>query len=205
MQAVVGSKGAGDLAITSQQDEDHYIAREQSWGINASIPLPGATAAPSLGISSGDLNLLADYQAVREQSAINAGTGGFNIAVNGHTHLRGGAITSEAGGQASSRLVTQTLSHETLQNKDVSQGRGWSVSLAVGNKDQDGLGLGLSSAGYARIDTNRSSATPSSVAGTVTVSRPDLQAGRIAAVRAGEQAPLQGQRAAMQQIGRAHV
>lgn len=119
----VGSSGAGDLAITSPQDEDHYIAREQSYGLNISVPVPGTggIAPPSLGLSRGQLALMAEYEAVRQQSAINAGSGGFDISVNGHTHLRGGVISTE-GAASASRLLTQTLSHESLQNKDVVQG-----------------------------------------------------------------------------------
>ncbi len=200
--ARVGSKGEGNLVISSPQDEDHYIAKEQSWGINASIPVPGtgSTAPPSLGLNASGLRLMAEYESVRQQSAISAGTGGFDINVNGHTHLRGGAITTE-GAAAASRLVTQTLTHETLQNKDVAEGRSWSVGLSIADKAADAKQAGNgplagSSAGYARIDTNHVSHTLSGVGGTVSLTRADLQASRLIALRAGERAPLESRRAA---------
>jgi len=200
----VGNSGAGDLAITSPQDEDHYIAREQSYGFNISVPVPGySTGNVSIGLSRSQLSLLADYQAVREQSAINAGLGGFDITVNGHTHLRGGAITTE-GASAASRLVTQSLTHESVANKDVTQGGSWSVSLAIANRDKNANGQELgalagSSAGYARIQTDVRSSTDSSVGGMLTLSRPDLQAGRVGAMAAAERAPLEAKRADAQQ------
>ncbi len=200
--ARVGTSGEGNMAITSPQDQDHYIAKEQSWGINISVPIPIAgvpSAPPSLGLNASQLSLLGEYEAVRQQTAINAGTGGFDINVNGHTHLRGGAITTE-GNVGASKLVTQTLTHETLSNQEVVSGKSWSVSLSIADKATDqaadsakksGLGpLAGSSVGYARIDTNYTSNTPSSVGGAITLTRGDIQAAKIAAVKAAEYDPI---------------
>lgn len=195
----VGSAGTGHLTIASPLDEDHYIARESSSGFNISVPLPvpGLATSPtfSFGVNRSGMNLLADYEAVREQSAVNAGTGGFDITVNGHTHLKGGAITTEGAADAS-RLVTQSLSHETLQNRDVTEGRSWSVSVSVSSRNIDpatGRELGAlagSTAGHARVATDQRSHTASAVVGTVVQTRPDLQAQAVATLRAAERAPL---------------
>ena len=90
----------------------------------------------------------------------------------------------------SSSLATQTLMHEGVNNRDVVEGRGWSVGLNVGNMGQNGVGLGMSSAGYARMDTDERSHTAASVGGVLSLTRPDLQAGHIAVLRAAERAPL---------------
>lgn len=201
--ARVGSSGAGHLTIGSPLDEDHYIARESSSGFSANVPITGTANSFSFGINRSGMNLLADYEAVREQSAINAGTGGFDITVNGHTHLKGGAITTE-GAAAASRLVTQSLSHETLLNRDVVQGRGWGVTVSLSNTSKDGSGRELgslagSSVGYARLDTDQRSHTASAVAGAVTLTRPDLQSQGVARVRAAEREPLVTKLATAQQ------
>lgn len=199
VKASVGAAGFGDLAITSPLDESHYLARESSSGINISFPtgLP-----PSLGLNASQLKMVADYEAVREQSAINAGSGGFDITVLGHAHLRGGAITTE-GATSASRFVSATLSHETVQNRDVAEGRGWSVGLSVSDttKGPDGKERGSlagSSVGYARVDTSRSSHTASAIEGQVTLYRPDLEAVRDQQRKAAEREPLEQQRAQAQ-------
>ncbi|MCY4744779.1 hypothetical protein NYO99_07340 [Pelomonas sp. UHG3] len=51
-----------------------------------------------------------------------------------------------------------------------------------------------SSVGHARIDTNETFATKSSIAGGVTLTRPDLQASYVAALKAAQREPLQSQR-----------
>jgi hypothetical protein len=188
----VGTSGAGDLTIASPIDQSHYIARESSSGVNLSIPvpIPGlGLGAPSLGLSAGQLHLMAQYEAVRQQSVLSAGVDGFDVTVNGHTHLEGGALTTE-GVVGGSRLVTQTLTHEGVSNRDVVEGRSWSVGINVGNLGQNGQNLGGSSAGYARIDTNQRSQTVASVGGVFTLTRPDLQASRATALKAAERAPL---------------
>ena len=87
----------------------------------------------SLGLSAGQLNLMAQYEAVRQQSALSAGVGGFDVTVNGHTHLKGSALTTQ-GAVSGSSLVTQTLTHEDINNRDVVEGRRWSVGINVGSR-----------------------------------------------------------------------
>lgn len=187
--ARVGSSGAGSLTISSPQDEEHFRTRETSTGFNVSIPLDGNASSFSFGLNRSELNLLAEYEAVRQQTAINAGTGGFDILVNGHTQLRGGAITTE-GALGDSRLVTQTLAHESLTNRDVAEGRGMSVGVSYGQAGSLAGALAGSSIGYARVDTDHRSRTDSVVQGVVTVLNPALPTGLLEAQRSAKLAPL---------------
>jgi hypothetical protein len=198
--ARVGTGAAGGgLSITSPLDESHYVAREQSYGLNVSVPISGAgstlTLGPvGLGLSTSQLRLMAEYEGVRQQSAISAGTGGYDIAVNGHTHLKGGAVTTEGATSASS-LSTRTLTFEDVLNRDVVEGRGWSVSFSVGDRRKDANGreigaLAGSSAGFARLDTGQSGHTQAGVAGRLVLTQPAQQAAAVAALRARERAPV---------------
>lgn len=192
--ARVGTSGSGNLTLASPQDESFYQAKEQSWGVNVSIPLPsGGNAPPSLGLNVSQLKLLAEYESIKQQSAIVAGTGGFDVRVNGHTHLKGSAVASKA---ASNYFETQTFTHEDVVNRDVASGRSWSVGLSISGDASKvpgvnrQAGMGGSAIGFARLDTYETFTTRSSIAGGVNLTRPDLQAVRATA----ERAPLEAQR-----------
>ena len=198
----VGSKGAGNLSIVSPQDESFYQAKEQSFGFNVSIPVPGlGYGAPSLGISASGMRLLAENESIKQQSSVVAGTGGFDVRVNGHTHLLGAAIASKADAWRN-YFETQTLTHQDVVNRDVASGKSWSVSLnisaptaATATTQALPGGVAGSGIGFARLDTNETFTTKSSVAGTVTLTRPDLQAAKLAALKAAERDPLLAARA----------
>ncbi|MFG6430369.1 hypothetical protein [Roseateles sp. LYH14W] len=148
MLARVGTSGSGNLTLASPQDESFYQAKEQSYGINVSVPFPGGSfGAPSLGLSASQLKLLAEHESIKQQSSIVAGTGGFDVRVNGHTHLKGSAVASKA---ASNYFETQTFTHEDVVNRDVASGSSWSVSLNVSAGSVAG-----SSVGHARLNTNQ--------------------------------------------------
>ena len=75
--------------------------------------------------------------------------------------LRNGEIAmvfnTTEGAQAASRFESATLSHETLLNRDVAEGRGWSVGLSVSDTSKNSAGnekgsLAGSSVGFARIN-----------------------------------------------------
>ena len=203
--ARVGSKGSGNLTLVSPQDESFYRAKEQSYGFNASIPIyGGGSAPPSLGLSASGLKLLAENESIKQQSSIVSGIGGYDVRVNGHTHLKGSAIASKADA-ARNFFATQTLTHEDVQNRDVVSGKSWSVSIAVTGASPlkaDGTayfpdakpGLGGSAVGFARLDTNETFTTKSSIVSPVNLTRPDLQAGKVAAMKAAERDPLTGTR-----------
>ena len=188
VDATVGSKGSGNLAVVSPQDASHYIAKEQTLGVNVAIPIGGSNA--SLGLTYADLKLLADYQSAREQTAIRAGVGGYHINVNGNTHLKGGVITasSERAGvvlcksgpcpasatKVASELTTQTLTHERIVNRDNASGQATGLTLSYGSTPGAGA-LAGSSFGYAQINRAGLGHTDSAVGpGTLTITRPDL-------------------------------
>lgn len=188
--ARVGSKGAGSLSIVSPQDESFYQAKEQSYGFNASIPWPGNPYGTlSLGVNAGGLKLLAENESIKQQSSIVSGTGGYDVRVNGHTHLKASAIASKADGWRN-YFATQTLTHEDVANRDVASGTGWSVAVNISAGSSGAGALAGSSVGFARMDTNETFTTKSSVASAVTLTRPDLQASRAAAIKASERDPL---------------
>ncbi len=188
--ARVGTVGAGNLTIASPQDESHFSARDTSWGFGLSVSPAGVPTGVSL--SYANAKLLADWQSAREQSAIVAGTGGFDVNVAGHTHLRGGALSSES---SLNRATTQTFSHESLVNRDNVSGSASSISLSLSVNPAGMPGLGGSSIGWANVERSSLGATVAAVApGTHTITRPDLNAAAIAALRAAERNPLLAQR-----------
>lgn len=202
----VGSAGSGNLTLSSPIDEQHYRAREQALGFNASIPIPGLSAGnATFSLTSTQLKLLSDYEAVRQQTALLAGTGGFDVQVAGHTHLQGAVVSSEAAAGLN-KLVTRTLSHEDIINRDVATGSSRSVGITSSIKEINNQGqrniqttFGGSAVGYARIQTNNRSTTVSGVsAGTLTVTRPDLQVSAVQALRAGQREPLERQQQDLQ-------
>ena len=192
--ARVGSKGAGNLTIVSPQDESFYQAKEQSFGFNASIPWPGNPYGTlSLGVNASGLKLLAENESIKQQSSIVAGLGGYDVRVNGHTHLKGSAIASKADATRN-YFETQTLTHEDVVNRDVASGKSWSVSVNVSAGTSGAGAMAGSSVGFARMDTNETFTTKSSIASPVNLTRPDLQAGKAAAMKAAERDPLTGTR-----------
>jgi hypothetical protein len=189
----LGTAGSGNLTLASPIDEQHYKAREESFGFNVSIPIPGLGVGGSFSVNASKLELLGEFESVRQQSALVAGTGGFDIQVNGHTHLKGGAMTSEAAAGLN-RFATQTLTHEDIVNRDRVSGRSTSIGVSTTGTDVKG-----SSVGHARIDTNRTSDTLSTIApGTLTITRADLQANAVTQIKAGLREPLVTQRDSLQ-------
>jgi len=192
--ARVGTTGSGNLTLTSPIDEQHYKAREESFGFNVSIPIPGLGMGGSFSVNASKLELLGEFESVRQQSALVAGTGGFDIAVNGHTHLKGAAISSEAAAASLNRFITQTLTHEDIVNRDRVSGKSSSIGISTTGTDVKGA-----SVGFARVDTNSTSDTRSSIApGTLTVTRPDLQASAASTHKAGQREPLETRRTSLQ-------
>jgi len=70
-------------------------------------------------LSAGKQKINSTYQSVIEQTAIRAGDGGFDINVNGNTHLKGAVIDSSLGAQVNgnNQLTTQTLTTQDIEKK----------------------------------------------------------------------------------------
>ncbi|MGQ0595705.1 two-partner secretion domain-containing protein [Aquabacterium sp.] len=157
--ANVGAGGAGNLLLSSPQDESHYKAKEFSAGFALSVPIPGMsspTATASGSLSYSQLKMLADYQSTREQTAIRAGLGGFNINVNGSVGLVGSVIASTASADKNT-LSANALNYVDLVNRENVLGEGVSLLLkySSSNGSAQPKGLGESTFGYAALE-NRS-------------------------------------------------
>ncbi|KAF1684419.1 hypothetical protein B1992_15100, partial [Pseudoxanthomonas broegbernensis] len=100
-----------DLTLTSQQDSDTYARKDQSAGIDVAVGTGGGSVSASYNQSKID----SDYTSVKEQTGIQAGRGGYEITVGGHTQLTGAAIASTADASLN-RLETGSLGWSDLEN-----------------------------------------------------------------------------------------
>lgn len=109
-EQVVGRVG-GNLTLRSEQDTDRYDSRQLALKGEATIGYGFD------GSASGSASLIdSQYRSVREQTGIEAGSGGFQLHVDGHTALIGAAIASSADA-ARNQLTTGSLSAEELRNE----------------------------------------------------------------------------------------
>jgi len=155
---VVGSVG-GDLTIRSQQDTDDYKRKDQSAGVDAAVGFGGANVSVNYAQSKID----SDYTSVREQSGIQAGAGGFQIDVQGHTQLDGGAIASTAD-PSKNYFSTGSLGYSDLKNEAEYK------ATSIGFSASGGTNGGGGSPSYASTgDKDRSTTTASIADGTLIV------------------------------------
>ncbi|TAM52854.1 MAG: filamentous hemagglutinin N-terminal domain-containing protein [Paraburkholderia sp.] len=121
----------GDLNIASVQDTLHSVAEQRSMGGGFSVSQGGGSASFSMqsGRASGD------YASVNEQSGIQAGDGGFDIAVKGNTDLKGAYIASSAVADKN-RLTTGTLSFSNILNS--SHHKANTVGVTAGGSSGNG-------------------------------------------------------------------
>lgn len=130
----------GDLTIESLQETSTYKGRDSSMGGSMTV---GAGFAASGSYSRAKAE--GDYASVNEISGIQAGAGGFDVDVAGHTDLRGAVIASaeEAVEEGRNRLSTGTLSatdivnHSDYKASGISLGGGYSHSSATGKAGDD--------------------------------------------------------------------
>ncbi|WP_206860613.1 hemagglutinin repeat-containing protein [Lysobacter changpingensis] len=157
-ERVVGQVG-GDLTIRSQQDIDDYKRKDQSAGVDAAVGIGGGSVSVNYAQSKIDSN----YTSVREQSGIQAGAGGFQIDVKGHTQLDAGAIASTAD-PSKNHFSTGSLGYTDLKNE--AEYKATSVSVSVSGGSDGGSGSG----GYANTGDKASSTTKAGIAdGTLIV------------------------------------
>ena len=155
---VIGSVG-GDLTIRSQQDTDDYKRKDQSAGVDAAVGFGGANVSVNYAQSKID----SDYTSVREQSGIQAGAGGFQIDVQGHTQLDGGAIASSAD-PSKNYFSTGSLGYSDLKNEAEYK------ATSIGFSASGGTNGGGGSPSYASTgDKDRSTTTAGIADGTLIV------------------------------------
>ncbi|WP_150739181.1 hemagglutinin repeat-containing protein [Pandoraea anapnoica] len=120
----------GDLNVASVQDTTEGSAHQQSMGGGVNLSMGGASGSASYARGNASGN----YAGVIEQSGLQAGDGGFDIAVAGNTDLKGAYIASTADA-SKNRLTTGTLTFSDVENhSDYSANSfGFGGGFTVGN------------------------------------------------------------------------
>ncbi|MBU6514040.1 MAG: hemagglutinin repeat-containing protein, partial [Betaproteobacteria bacterium] len=118
----------GNLNITSLQDTASSHSSGQSVGasVTAGVGFSGSASASSQ-------HLDASYASVQQQSGLEAGDGGFQVKVQGHTGLTGGVIESSQAAveQGRNRLITGTLTTASVANRGSYSGQSLGVSAGL--------------------------------------------------------------------------
>nr|WP_272494132.1 hemagglutinin repeat-containing protein [Stenotrophomonas mori] len=116
------------LTMTSQQDTNDYARKDQSAGIDVAFGTGGGQVSASYNQSKID----STYTSVKEQTGIQAGEGGFDIRVGGHTQLNGAAIASAAD-PLRNRLETGSLGWSDLENEAEYKASSFGISASGGS------------------------------------------------------------------------
>ncbi|CAO1295802.1 unnamed protein product, partial [Diamesa hyperborea] len=110
----------GNLYAKSLQDANTSWAKNHEYSANASICIPPVCAGSSSGGAFyGQTKIDSHYASVIEQSGIQAGDGGFQLKVKGHTQLDGAVISSskKAEDEKLNILDTATFNYQDIENK----------------------------------------------------------------------------------------
>lgn len=157
----------GNLNVQSLQDTATSQAKQKTTGISISIPITAPTLKNSFGaISQGKQTANSNYASVYEQTAIQAGTGGFNINVKNNTDLKGAVIDSKASSNKNT-LNTGTLTVSDIQNHmdaKVSVNNASLNTNMLNSKYQAIKGLATNVLGSDKVDVQDSSATLTAIA-----------------------------------------
>ncbi|WP_256662999.1 hemagglutinin repeat-containing protein [Pseudomonas sp. 91RF] len=131
----------GNLNISSRQDTETQKNKQGSAGFGASICVPpfcyGATVTGSASLSAGNMN--SDYKAVKDQSGLFAGEGGYNITVGKNTTLQGAVIASDATADKN-LLSTDRLLVSDIKNTSEISAQSAGISLSYGSKSGSAVG-----------------------------------------------------------------
>ncbi|MCF2133970.1 MULTISPECIES: hemagglutinin repeat-containing protein [Mycetohabitans] len=162
---VIGEVG-GDLSIESLQERSSERSRDISLGgsVTAGLGVSGS-------VSFSQQKIASDWASVTERSGIQAGDGGFQINVKGHTSLKGAAIasTQQAVHDGANSLTTCTLSTEDIVNyaeynaSSVGLSGGYSVGGSGGGEDLEGVGTnqsGQAATGAEQVPDSKLPSTP---------------------------------------------
>ncbi|CBW75270.1 Hemagglutinin-like protein [Mycetohabitans rhizoxinica HKI 454] len=162
---VIGEVG-GDLSIESLQERSSERSRDMSLGgsVTAGLGVSGS-------VSFSQQKIASDWASVTERSGIQAGDGGFQINVKGHTSLKGAAIasTQQAVRDGANSLTTRTLSTEDIVNyadykaSSVGLSGGYSLGGRGGGEDLEGVGTtqsGQAATGAEQVPGSKLPSTP---------------------------------------------
>ena len=120
-----------DLTITSEQDSSNYNSKQTNMSAGVEIPVYGVgSASASFNMSKQKID--SNYNSVNEQSGIYAGNGGFNVKVNRHTQLNGGAMVSTAPADKNT-LDTGSLSVTSIDNHAQYTANNSGIGISTGN------------------------------------------------------------------------
>jgi filamentous hemagglutinin len=128
-----------NLYIESQQDMEKFDAKQRQTGGTASIcvyPYCYGTSSGGAAYHRGFID--SHYESVKEQSGVQAGEGGYDVKVKGHTELVGGAMNSTAIPELNA-FETGTLHTSDLDNTAHYHAGQHGASLSFsGSTDQQG-------------------------------------------------------------------
>ncbi|HAY42340.1 MAG TPA: hypothetical protein DCY59_01755, partial [Micrococcaceae bacterium] len=158
-----------DLTLISQQDSNDYKRKDVSGGIDVAVGTGGASVSANYNQSKID----STYTSVKEQTGIQAGEGGFDIYVGGHTQLTGAAIASTAD-PSRNHLSTGSLSVEDLKNEAAYKAN--SVGISVSGSSSGGMNAPAPSVGVPQSEKSSSVTLSDIAAGTVEVRNGDTAA-----------------------------
>ena len=120
-----------DLTITSEQDSSNYNSKQTNMSAGVEIPVYGVSS-PSASFNMSKQKIDSNYNSVNEQSGIYAGNGGFNVKVNRHTQLNGGAMVSTAPADKNT-LDTGSLSVTRIDNHAQYTANNSGIGISTGN------------------------------------------------------------------------
>ncbi|HGM6987518.1 TPA: hemagglutinin repeat-containing protein [Serratia marcescens] len=103
-----------DLTLQSQQDSDHYDAKQQNASAGGSFTFGSMTGSANVSASKDKLH--SNFDSVKEQTGLFAGKGGYDVKVKEHTQLDGAVIASQAD-KEKNRLDTGTLGWTDIHNQ----------------------------------------------------------------------------------------
>ncbi|WP_456311303.1 hemagglutinin repeat-containing protein [Serratia proteamaculans] len=103
-----------NLTLASQQDSDSYDAKQQNVSAGGSFTFGSMTGSVNINANRDKMN--SDFDSVKEQTGLFAGSGGYAIKVGEHTQLDGAVIASTATADKNS-LDTGTLGWSDIHNQ----------------------------------------------------------------------------------------
>ncbi|WJF95114.1 hemagglutinin repeat-containing protein [Paraburkholderia bonniea] len=126
----VSANVGGNLNMASVQDTMSSAAHQESSGGGFTLSQGGGSAS----VSHTSANASGNYAGVNEQAGIQAGDGGFDISVKGHTGLNGAYLAGSADASKNT-LTTGTLTFSDISNTSnyKASSSGFSAGVSTGD------------------------------------------------------------------------